>query len=175
LPSAGLVLGRLDGRPWIVGRAVGLGRIAAVTAPDAWRAGAAGSGGGYEALLGDAVAWLEAGRAGAPISLSPDLRALEASGTLIPLPAASVSGLPVDPVDPFALLPPGLAQERVLSRRAGVPLVEASSEAELATIRGRIPPPAPLARRVFARDLDAIWLAFCAFLVLEVVLRRRAA
>ena len=175
LPSAGVVLGRLDGAPWIVGRAVGLGRIAAIIAPDSWRAGAAGSGGGYEALLGGVVAWLEAGRAGAPVLLSRDLRALEVSGTSIPLPAESVSGLPVDPVDPFALLPPGPAKERVLARRAGVPFLTATSETELSDLRARIPPPAPLPRGLYAREFDAIWLALCALLVFEVALRRRAA
>ena len=173
LPAAGTVLGRLEGKPWIVGRGFGEGRIAAVTAPDAWRAGTPGRA-GYEAVLDGVVAWLEAGRAGVAMSLSPDLRSLETGGASVALPAAIVDGLPVDPVDPFSLLPPGPARERVLAERARLPFLEADSAAELLSLLARAPDEKPLPRRVSLRDLDPIWLAVCALLAAEVFLRRRA-
>jgi len=175
LPLAGVVLGRLDGAPWIVGRAVAKGRIAAVTAPDAWRVGAPGGRSEYETLLYGVVAWLEAGRSGKPISLSPDLRSLVVGGETVSLPAAQADGLSIDPVDPLALLPEGPARERVLARRRHLPLVMADSPGELASLLARVPGEPPVPRRVSARDSDAIWLALCAALVLEVALRRRAA
>lgn len=175
LPTAGLVLARLDGAPWIVGRGVGRGRIAAVTAPDAWRAGVPGSSADYEALLSDVVGWLEAGRAGASISLSPDFRSLVSGDASVLLPVAAISGLPVDPVDPLSLLPPGPARERVLARRLHLPFLSADSAPELASLLARIPEQPPLPRRVSARNVNAIWLALCAFLAAEVFLRRRAA
>jgi len=174
LPLAGVVLGRLDGARWIVGRAVQKGRVAALTAPDAWRVGAPGGRSEYQALLYGLVAWLEAGRGGKTISLSPDLRSLIVGSEAIPIPAAQVDGLAVDPVDPLALLPAGVAREHVLARRQHVPLVMADSPAELSSFLARLPEEPPLPRRVSARDSDAIWLALCAALVLEVALRRRA-
>jgi hypothetical protein len=175
LPLAGVVLGRLDGAPWIVGRAVEKGRIAALTAPDAWRVGAPGSRSEYETLLYGVAAWLEAGRFGEPVTLSADLRYLIVGSEAIPLPAAQAAGLTVDPVDPLVLLPAGPGRERVQARRQHIPLVTADSGAELSSLLARIPEEPPLPRRVSARDSDAIWLALCAALVLEVALRRRAA
>ena len=175
LPEAGVVLARLDGKPWIVGRALEKGRIAAVTAPDAWRAGTSGSSADYEALLSDIVSWLEAGRSGTPILLSPDLASLVSAGVTSALPAAERGNLPVDPVDPLTLLPPGPARERILALRLRLPFLTADSEEELSSLLGRIPAEEPLPRRVSARSLNAIWLALCALLVAEVSIRRRTA
>jgi len=173
LPIGGVVLGRLGDAPWIVGRAVGRGRIAALTAPDLWRAGPA-----YEALLGDLTGWLEAGRGGEVVNLTPDLRTLRVGDSRVALPAAAsaseIAGLAVDPVDPFALLPSGRARQRVEAIRRHVPFLEADTALELTSVLSRIPEPEPLPRRAFARDVDAIWLALAALLVVEVWLRRRA-
>lgn len=169
LPVGGVVLGRLGDAPWIVGRSVGKGRIAALTAPDLWRAGP-----GYEALLGDLIGWLEAGRGGGGVVLTPDLRTLVLGDSRVALPASEIAGLAVDPIDPFALLPPGRGRQRVEAIRRHVPFLEPDTPAELTSLLSRFPEPEALPRRLFARDVDAIWLALAGLVVVEVWLRRRA-
>lgn len=170
LPVAGLVLGRLGHAPWIVGRSVGRGRIAAMTAPDAWRTGR-----DYATVLGDVVGWLEANRAGSGAALSPDYRSLSLGGQRVSLPASGIGGFAVDAVDPAALLPAGRARARTEAARLRRPFLETDTGEELTTMLARFPQPGPLPRTLSARDLDSVWLALAALLVLEVAIRRRPA
>jgi hypothetical protein len=186
-PAGAAVLGRLgpngqpEPLPWVVGRAVGQGRVAVVTAPDVWRVSPPGEGReAYVRLLAHLVGWLEAPAASRHgVVLSEDwvsLRFVEASGAarLIPLPASeAVDGLPVEALDTatFNHSPRAALRAQAAGRRH--PFLELEGTEALASAWGRLPPSPRLRRDVRLRASQGAFAALAALFVLEALARRR--
>jgi hypothetical protein len=165
--------------PWVVGRAVGLGRIAVVTAPDLWRVSAPGTGRqAYRGLLLRLVGWLEAPRASrAGIVLAEDwasLRVQESAGERsVPLPApAPVDGLVVDPVDLASFVRVPRARLRAEAARLRHPFLEPDGAEALGAAWHRLPPAPRWKLPLPLRASDAAWCALAALVALEALARR---
>jgi hypothetical protein len=181
------VLGRLglagetETRPWVVGRALGQGRVAVVTAPDVWRLSPPGEGrDAYQRVLAHLVGWLEApvaSRHGAVLSEDwASLRLEEGPGAarLFPLPTAdAVDGLPVDALDVATLNHSPRAALRALAAGARHPFLEVEGTQGLASAWGRLPAAPRVVRDVRVRTSVGAFAALAALLVLEAVARRR--
>jgi len=179
------VLGRLGDPgdsaplPWLVGRALGLGRVAAATAPDVWRLSPPGRGReAYRSVLRSLVGWLEAPRASrAGVVLSDDWASLRpadaSSAALAPLSAPGViAGLPVDSLDSAALIGWPRARLRAAAARTGHPFLEPDGAEELALALERLPPPPRWTGSISLRSSDAAFVLLAALVVLEALARR---
>ncbi len=184
-PALSAVLGWLGSTgesarlPWVVGRALGQGRVAVVTAPDLWRLSApAAAGTAYAALLGRLLGWLEAPRASRTgVFLSNDwnsLRVQDSNGThFVPLPATGpVSGLAVDAVDVPRFLRWPRARLRAAAAAARHPFLEVDGAAALTSAWRRLPPPPRWPSTVHLRASDAAFGLFAGLLALEALARR---
>ncbi len=184
-PALSAVLGRLGPAgeaaplPWVVGRAVGQGRVAVVTAPDFWRLSApAANGPVYAALLGQLVGWLEAPRASrSGVFLSDDwaaLRVQDGSGAhFVPLPAAGpVDGLAVDAVDFRRFLRWPRARLRAAAAAAHHPFLEMDGAQALASAWRRLPPLPRWPSTVHLRASDGAFGLLAGLLALEALARR---
>jgi hypothetical protein len=184
LPAGAAVLGRLGTQgnastlPWVVGRALGQGRVALVTAPDLWRLSSPGQGrAAYRNLLARLVGWLEAPRSARGVVLAEDwasLRWEDGSATrTIALPTtAPVDALPVEPVDLATVFRWPRARLRAEAAAAHHPFLEEEGAEALAAAWGRLPPPPRWRTRVPVRASDAAWCTLAALLVLEAMARR---
>jgi hypothetical protein len=185
LPAGIAVLGRLGTvgdkapLPWVLGRALGKGRVAVVTAPDMWRLSPPGKGReAYQRLLSRLVGWLEApasSRAG--VVLSEDWTSLqlqdEGGAHLVPLPATSlVGGLRVDALDVETLLRWPRARLRAAAAAVRHPFLELEGPAALGAAWRRLPPAPSLTMRLPLRASDAAFLVLYGLLVLEAMARR---
>jgi len=183
-PPLSTVLGRLGPageaapRPWVVGRALGQGRVAVVTAPDLWRLSApAGAGSAYTALMARLLGWLEApGASRTGVLLSEDWSALQvqdSAGTRVfPLPVPGpVDGLPVDAVDFHRFLRPR-AILRAAAAAAGHPFLEVDGGQSLAAAWRRLPPAPRWPGTVHLRASDAAFCLLAGLLALEALARR---
>ena len=171
--------GRTVRRPWVVGRALGRGRLAVVTAPDMWRLSAPGKAGtAYAALLGRLLGWLEAPRASrGGVALSEDwaaLRVEDDGGTrVIPLPTTGpVDGLAVDAVDFAGLLRWPRGRLRAEAAGAHHPFLELDGVPALASAWHRLPPAPRWPSLLHLRRSDAAFALLAALLALEALARR---
>ncbi len=148
LPRGAELLGTLgdEGQPWIIGRAEGEGRVAAVVASELFRLGPpGGEGAAAERALFRAVGWVEA----------------SASSTK---PWADPTSTPVR----RALL-------RGEAARRGVPFFEPDGEAELGAGLAKRSPAAPRLYPLPVRDDLTVVLVLLGLLVLEAFVRGRRA
>jgi hypothetical protein len=185
LPAGIAVLGRLGTvgdkapLPWVLGRALGKGRVAVVTAPDIWRLSPPGKGReAYQRLLSRLVGWLEApasSRAGAVLSEDwTSLQVEEEGGVrLVPLPATSlVGGLRVDTLEAETLLRWPRARLRAAAAAVRHPFLELEGPSALGAAWRRLPPAPSFRLRLPLRGSDAAFFVLCALLVLEAAARR---
>ncbi|MGO9765264.1 MAG: hypothetical protein ACLPM8_06410 [Myxococcaceae bacterium] len=180
------VLGRLGpaasaaSRPWVVGRALGQGRLAVVTAPDMWRVSPPGEGKqAYRTVLARLVGWLLApGASRDGVRLAEDWASVH-QGTLPPsrtwpLPLTGpVDGLAVDAVDFETLLPWPRARLRAAALARHHPFLEVDGEEALGAAWGRLPEAPRWRGRVPLRKSDSAFAVLAALLALEAVARRR--
>jgi hypothetical protein len=184
LPAGTTVLGRLGPagtaptQPWVVGRALGQGRVALVTAPDFWRLSSPGQGReAYRGLLAHLLGWLEAPRAARGVVLAEDwasLRVEDGTSTrtvALPTPGP-VDGLPVEAVDLASLLRWPRARLRAEAAGALHPFLETEGAAALVAAWQRLPPPPRWRRRLPLRASDVAWCTLAGLLVLEALARR---
>jgi hypothetical protein len=185
LPPGIAVLGRLGAPsdasplPWVVGRALGKGRVAVVTAPDVWRVSPPGQGReAYQRLLSRLVGWLEAPQASrGGVVLAEDWASLRVEGgsgaRSVSLPAAGpVDGLPVDSVDVTAFLRWPRARLRAAAAAARHPFLELEGAGALAAAWRRLPAAPRWRQDVRLRNSDGAFCALAALLVLEAMARR---
>ncbi len=186
-PAGMAVLGRLgpagqtEALPWVVGRALGQGRVAVVTAPDVWRLSPPGEGrAAYQHVLAHLAGWLEApaaSRRGAVLSEDwASLRLEEGPGAahVLPLPSAeTLDGLPLDGPDVATLNRSPRAALRARAAAVHHPFLELEGTEALAAAWGRLPPSPQLARDVRARASAGAFALLAALLVLEALARRR--
>jgi hypothetical protein len=185
LPAGVSVLGRLGATgdasplPWVVGRALGKGRVAVVTAPDVWRVSPPGEGReAYQRLLSRLVGWLEAPRASREgVVLAEDwasLRVEDASGTrTLSLPAAGpVDGLSVDSVDLASFVRWPRARLRAAAAAARHPFLEVEGADALAAAWRRLPAAPRFRQDKSARNSDGAFCVLAALLALEALARR---
>jgi hypothetical protein len=165
--------------PWVVGRALGKGRLAVVTAPDLWRLSPPGVGrSAYLHAFLPLMGWLEAARASrGSMVLSDDwsvLRVADGDGTRdVPLPTSSpVAGLTVDAVDLPAFIRSPRARLRAEAARSRHPFLEPDGADALAATLRRLPPPASWVAAVPMRKSDAAWCLLVGLLALEALARR---
>jgi hypothetical protein len=186
-PAGAAVLGRLGPAgqaellPWVVGRAVGKGRVAVVTAPDVWRVSPPGEGReAYLRLLARLVGWLEAplaSRHGAVLSedwAGLRLEKESAAARFIPLPTTErVDGLAVDTVDVATFNHSARAALRAAAAGAHHPFLELEGTQALASAWGRLPAPPRWKTDVRMRASESTFAALAGLLVLEALARRR--
>ena len=155
-------------RPWIVGRAVGRGRLAQVTAPDLFRVSPpAGRGPAYRGLLARILAWAEA----APGRPGP---ALEPGWQGVRMPDGSLEGLPSG-ADPATLVTAPRARLRAALERRHQPFLEIDGAGGLAAAWGRVPRPSPVREQHKLRHDDLVFALLSASIGLEALLRRSRA
>lgn len=186
VPAGAAVLGRVrpegatEAVPWVVGRALGKGRVVVVAAPDAWRVSSPGTGGdAYRRALGRLVGWLEAPRASrGGVVLAEDwasLAVLDGPRTrVVPLPAAgTVDGLPVDAVDVLRFNHSPRAALRAAALGQHHPFLELDGAEALLAAWRRLPPPPRFRAEARARSSDGVFAALATLFVLEALRRRR--
>jgi hypothetical protein len=184
-PPLATVLGRLGpaqqtaARAWVVGRGLGLGRFAVVTAPDAWRLSAPGqSTQPYARLLARLTGWLQAPKASRfGVTLSEDwasLRVDSASGTrFFPLVAGgAVEGLAVDVLDVQRLVRWPRARLRAAAAARRHPFLEVDGAEALAAAWRRLPAAPRWDVPFRLRSSDAAFCALAALLAAEAMARR---
>lgn len=185
VPPGTTVLGRLGGReeaspaPWLLGRSVGKGRLAVVTAPDLWRLSPPGQGRqAYQGVLRSLVGWLEAPRASrAGVVLAEDWTSLGVFGAAgprsVPLAAEEgAAGLGVDPVDPGSFIAWPRARLRAAAARRGHPFLEPDGAEALARAFARLPPAPRWTAPLPLRFSDAAFCLLAALVALEAAARR---
>ncbi len=180
-PPLATVLGRLGPasqaalRPWVVGRALGQGRLAVVTAPDAWRLSPPGQdASAYRTVLARLVGWLLAPRASrAGVVLAEDWASVRLGAHTWPLPLTGpVDGLAVDAVELETLLPWPRARLRAAAAARRHPFLEVDGAEALTAAWRRLPEAPRWKGRVALRDSDGAFAAVAALLALEAVARR---
>ncbi len=180
-PPLATVLGRLGPssaatlRPWVVGRALGEGRLAVVTAPDVWRLSPPGqNASAYRTVLARLVGWLLAPRASrAGVVLAEDWASVRLGAHTWPLPLSGpVDGLAVDAVELETLLPWPRARLRAAAAARRHPFLEVDGAEALAAAWRRLPEAPRWKGRVALRDSDGAFAAVAALLALEAVARR---
>ena len=144
LPPGAEVLGRLNGKPWLVGRALGKGRVVVVEAPDLWRLSPpAGRGEQYRSVLAAALGWAE-GSAGVAAEIEPE-------------------GLTTVP----------RTLKRAAAARARLPFFEADGPEELKAAWARLPQ-APRGREPLPLRSDTLAFALLSALLALEALQHRA-
>ena len=175
-----VVLGELGSsdralHPWVVGRTLGQGRVLQLLAEDAWRLSPPGGDAlRLPAVLGAAVAWVEAARRVAPVSIAEDARSVlwtDAAGR-----HRTPFGLGHRVLDlEVASLPAALdlpIRLRADAARAGKPWIDVTSWVELGRAWVRAPAPVAFTWRELLRTHPATWAVWALLLSAEVGLRR---
>jgi hypothetical protein len=162
--------------PWIVGRALGRGRVVRITAPDVWRLSPPGQRSHLLAdVLGRTVAWVEAATNGGSAVIEDDLGGVVWTDGDSPRRTPFGLGLSVLGV-PLGALPTALdapVRLRAEAARAGRPWVRAASWNDVVAAWERVSEPGPLSRREPWRAHPGTWVAWAALLVAEIAFRRR--
>jgi hypothetical protein len=185
-PPGMAVLGRLGAAgesamaPWVLGRALGQGRFAVVTAPDIWRLSPPGRGSqAYRHVLARLVGWLEAPAASrGHLVLAEDWSSLRLEGgarpQLFPLPAEGpADGLAVDAVELATFNHSPRASLRAAAAGQHHPFLELEGPEALAAAWHRLPTPPSWKQDVRLRASDAAFSVLAGLLVLEALGRRR--
>jgi hypothetical protein len=185
-PLGGAVLARLGPPgdaappPWVVGRAFGQGRVAVVTAPDAWRLSPPGRGSAlYTEVLSRLVGWLEAPVASRQGPVLEEgwgaLRLQDGTGVRrVPLPAEGpVEGLLVDGVDVAAFNTSPRAALRAEAAGLHQPFLELEGLEGLSAVWGRLPPAPRWKQALALRRSETAFALLAGLLVLEALARRR--